>query len=279
MLVSARRSVPHRSEWSLPEEAQRRGWMALRGLQRSWCLDLKPALSPAALSPATVVARGGRSDRSGWSRPGSSEARSSEAGSAVVSPASVEERAVAAASELFVCEPAIRLWCLLLAEYADSRGCETARQFERNLVSAHGQVRNLALEVVAAQPVCGQDSGAGLDRLRRIGERWTDLVLAGRLAHPRAADLVFDRDRAEEFSDRLRLQPAAARPSAAWELALVSVRTVYPAFPAANEPRRQLLRGLAEALLATFPERAFSGEGVWLPEWALASLGRTPSLQ
>jgi hypothetical protein len=276
MLASARRPVPRRSDWPLSEEVQRQGWMAIRGLQRSWCLDLKPALPKTA-----AVSRGGRVDRELPGASGSEQYVSEPMVSAqMVLPASVgEERAVAAASELFVCEPVIRLWCLLLAEYAETQACETARQFERNLISAHGQVRNLALEVVASQPIRGQDSGAALDRLRRIGERWTDLILAGRLAHPRAAELVFDLDRAEEFSERLRPQPAATRPSAAWELALVSVRTVYPAFPAANEPRRQLLRGLSEALLATFPEQAFSSEGAWLSEWAVAWPGRKPSLQ
>jgi hypothetical protein len=271
MLASARRPVPRRSDWPLSEEVQRQGWMAIRGLQRSWCLDLKPALPN--------VTAGGRSGREDRVVSGAYVAAPMVSAQMVLPTAVAQERAVAAASELFVCEPAIRLWCLLLAEYAEAQACETARQFERNLISAHGQVRNLALEVVASQPVRGQDSGAALDRLRRIGERWTDLILAGRLAHPRAAELVFDLDRAEEFSERLRLQPAATRPSAAWELALVSVRTVYPAFPAANEPRRQLLRGLSEALLATFPEQAFSSEGAWLPEWAVAWPGRKPSLQ
>ena len=290
MLASPPRGRSGRREWTLTEDAQRRGWMAVRGLQRSWsaCLGRprppRPDATAGVRQPvrfADVVVVPEDVGRQAAGRvPPVAVVRDprTDGGSSRL----FDEAALAACAELFVSEPVIRLWCLLLTEYAESRDCESARQFARNLVVAQYQTRQLALAFVASSPeraepepdsadtsrtarLPGVTTGAGLDRLRRIGERWTDLLLANRLAHPQTAELVFDQDRAEEFAGQLALLPSAPQPAAAWELALVSIRTVYPAFPWAQSPRTQLARGLAEAILATFPPEAFTSSGSWLP--------------
>jgi hypothetical protein len=304
MLATSPYGRPQRGAWTLSEDAQRRGWMAIRGLQRSWSTDLAAPRSSQKLIP--VVGARGRFRFVEATKPAVSGGQRSEIAPARVATVNDDPRASqavadqttspragaidphrnqsAACAELFVCEPVIRLWCLLLVEYAESRDCDSARQFARNLIVAQYQTRQLALAAVMATPdspghapsstsagprkvPLDPTSGASLDRLRRIGERWTDLLLANRLAHPRTADLVFDHDRADEFAEQLALLPSSPQPAAAWELALVSVRTVYPAFPWAEAPRAQLARGLAEALLATFPPEAFTSSGTWLPSW------------
>lgn len=294
MLATPSRGPAQRGAWMLSEDAQRRGWMAIRGLQRSWSAELT-SVTKRRSEPQRSGARG----RFQFVPPAGKVTLSAiPSGAALVrakektenlgrpqpTPRETDGEPSAACAELFVCEPVIRLWCLLLIEYAESRHCETARQFARNLIVAQYQTRQLAMTAVMATPeppVSGSHSrnaktvtgnelpavGASLDRLRRVGERWTDLLLANRMAHPQTAELVFDADRAEEFSDRLALLPTSPQPAGAWELALVSVRTVYPAFPFSQAPRSELARGLAEALLATFPPAAFTSGGCWLPAW------------
>lgn len=291
MLASPPRGRSGRREWNLTEDAQRRGWMAVRGLQRSWSACLGGARSPRTMTAAGVrqpvqfadvaVVPDEAGGQSAFRTPAAA-VRDERTATGTARP--VNDAALAACAELFVSEPVIRLWCLLLTEYAESRDCETARQFARNLLVAQYQTRQLALALVASSPerpepvsvpaasthvgrLPSPTTAAGLDRLRRIGERWTDLLLANRLAIPQTAELVFDPDRAEEFAGQLALLPTSPQPAAAWELALVSIRTVYPAFPWAQPPRTQLARGLAEAILATFPPEAFTSAGSWLPPW------------
>ena len=175
-----------------------------------------------------------------------------------------------AAAELFLTEIGIRVWAGSLIARSEEQSERVMLPIARNVLVCQAQVRQKALQCVAAGQDTEQEEKASLDRLRRIGERWTDQLLAPLIHRAGVAEAVFDLPRCLEFQSDCQLtreSPLAAPP---WNLILVSLRTVFPTFPFAQPARSRLVSGIAETLLAMIPEDSFSESGLPAPRWLKA---------
>lgn len=248
------------------EDGLQRGWMAVRGLQRSWLIDLsRPARPEGAQASRPTYPIRFAARRFVEVQPVALE-------SDTPADAGAEQSWLDSAGEACVAEPAIRAWCAALHRISRRGGHRFSAQLAEQLCVAQDQVRRKILVRLSRESERGTML-APLDRLRRVGERWADLFV-GAICHPELPEgLAIDPERADEFSTNLR--GASRMRRAAWELHLAGLRNVYPAFPWSKPTRQRLATGLAEALLGLLPPSMFPSDGLPAPSW-WAGLERSP---
>jgi hypothetical protein len=256
-LVAANLPLGTAADHMATEDCLQRGWMAVRGLQRSWLVDLSDRESGTAFAKSAT-------------RPPSAEPFAARR-FAVAHPATVGSGSRRTADSWFdsagegcVAEPAIRAWCAALYRLSRHSRHVASAQLAEQLSFAQNQVRRKILLRLSRESERGSIH-APLDRLRRVGERWADLF-TGAICHPEMPEgLAIDPHRAEELSTNLRGASRIHR--AAWDLHMAGLRNVYPAFPWSTPTRQRLATGLAEALLGLLPKSMFPNDGTPAPSW------------
>ncbi len=170
--------------------------------------------------------------------------------------------------EVLAGEMLVRVWsCVVLALEEKLRGDE-ARPLVNSVLRGHQDITNRVLNLLAVPGLVPARSAAELDRLRRLVERWNDLVL-GRLGAPfRFATLAYDAVRAHEFADDFSLASQKGKTSKeAWALLTASMRTTFAKRLQAETDNADLNSRIAGAILACFPAEMFDSVGVYHSLW------------
>ncbi len=133
----------------------------------------------------------------------------------------------AACEEILISEMVTRVWSSLLTAWDYQTGSGEAQPVAANVLSGQLEASNRVLGIISYNPLTAAGSGNELNRLRRLTERWTDLLLAGLGSLVRMADFAHDPARAEEFSHDFDPAQQPAVRKQAWSLVAESLRETF----------------------------------------------------
>jgi hypothetical protein len=174
----------------------------------------------------------------------------------------------AVCEEILVSEMVTRVWSSLLTAWDYRIRSGDAQPVAANVLSGQLEASNRVLGIISYDPV-NAGNGNELNRLRRLTERWTDLLLAGLGPLVRIADFAHDPARAEEFSqDFDQTQPPGVRKQA-WSLVAESLRETFAPYLRQVTPNADLNGRIAGVILACFPVEVFDSTGVYHALWNL----------
>lgn len=164
-------------------------------------------------------------------------------------------------SEVFATELVARVWGAILTAGDRLRGTCDAEPFARNVLLGQLEARHLALRLMVNGPHVTLDQIAGLDRLRRKLERWTDLLLGHISKRFGLTDFPFDFERSLEYGEDQLQTGYDPRRSQIWDLYLLSLHAAFPATPAPAGVAESIRREIIASIYAAFPSVAFFGDG------------------
>jgi hypothetical protein len=171
--------------------------------------------------------------------------------------------------EIIVSEMVTRVWSSLLTAFDYLSGGGEAQPVASNVLSGHLEASNRVLNIIAYNRHHAKGPEADLNRLRRLTERWTDMLLGSLGTQIRADDFAHVPARAEEFShdfDRSR-QPGLRKQ--AWGLVAASLRETFEPHLNATAPNADLNTRIGGSILACFPAEVFDSTGMYHGLWDL----------
>ena len=175
----------------------------------------------------------------------------------------------AVCEEILISEMLTRVWSSLLAAVDYNTGSGDAQPLAANVLACHLNASNRVLSIISSPPDRSPASGTDLNRLRRLSERWTDLLLGSLGSLVRIADFAHDAARAEEFShDFSRGQQPGLR-KRAWNLLAASLRETFDQHLKTATPNADLNGRIGGAILACFPVQVFDSTGQYHSLWNL----------
>jgi hypothetical protein len=181
--------------------------------------------------------------------------------------------------EILLSEMSIRIWSSLLTALDYQIGSSEAQPVAANVLAGHLEASNRVLSIISYNPHTLTGPGNELNRLRRLTERWTDLLLASLGSLVRIADFAHDAARAEEFSrDFDRSQQPGIRKQA-WNLLTASLRETFDPYLRHVTPNADLNTRIAGAILACFPVEVFDSTGIYHSLWNLRVSTMTANAQ
>ena len=112
------------------------------------------------------------------------------------------------ASQLFMTELAVRVWSTVLAGIDAQAGKTDLTRIARNVVRGLLQIRHRVLSHVLTSAVVSESRAAGIDRIRRRCDRWTDLLIGHITGQEGRFEFAFDPERARDFAEERAEQAA-----------------------------------------------------------------------
>jgi hypothetical protein len=175
----------------------------------------------------------------------------------------------AVCEEILISEMLTRVWSSLLAAVDYNTGSGDAQPVAANVLASHLNASNRVLSIISNPPDQSPTSRTDLNRLRRLSERWTDLLLGSLGSLVRIADFAHDAARAEEFSqDFSRGQQPGLR-KRAWNLLAASLRETFDQHLKTATPNADLNSRIGGAVLSCFPVQVFDSTGQYHSLWNL----------
>jgi hypothetical protein len=183
---------------------------------------------------------------------------------------SVANRHLAAVcEEILISEMLTRIWSCVLTALDYSAGSGEAQPIAASVMAGHLEASNRVLSLISYKPHTAHGADSELNRLRRLTERWTDLLLGSLGTQVHGANFAHDPTRLEEFSRDLsgRQEPEVRRKI--WDLIISSLRTSLAAHIRGPAPNHDLNSRLAGAILACFPVNVFDATSIYHSLWNL----------
>lgn len=165
-------------------------------------------------------------------------------------------------SEVMVTEVLVRVWTAVLVEMDRQRWRPSAERLARHVLLSVLEVRYRTLRT-ALEREAALGALSRLDRLRRLCERWGDLLIGHVGDGEEVLEFAFDRDRAREQSITRSARPADAE-AAHWTFLAAGLETAFPA-DEIDADRRGPQRRLLQAILRALPSRRFETPGTFWP--------------
>jgi hypothetical protein len=169
--------------------------------------------------------------------------------------------------EILATEILTRVWACIAVTIDKRTGRTEARPIIDSVMTAHVDVTNRVLELAAELADDAGRVGQKLNRLRKLTERWTDLLL-GRLGKPFNFDaFAHDASRASDFADDFVIQHSLESET---QIAALLAASICAAFakclcPTAANP--DLNSRIATAILACVPAELFDSNGIYHSIW------------
>lgn len=177
--------------------------------------------------------------------------------------------------EIFAADVLTRVWIAVACEAAHRSNDEQSPRLMHNVLSGHFDIRRRAMQnMVAAQDEQPQ-AIVRLNRLRRRGERWTDLLLALLLPDCEIEPLAHDAARSRAFAaEHFSADPATEDdqetigPRTRCDLLLASLQSAFRESLSTNLPNAPLNTEIAASALASLPAESVTAvawlDRVWL---------------
>jgi hypothetical protein len=160
------------------------------------------------------------------------------------------------AQEVLVSEISARVLAACLAASALRGDVSAAPAFGRQIVLDHLQAKHAVLQAWLQR--CGPlPATLRLNRLRRVCERWCDLLLGHSAIWQSAGEFAVAPSRMHDFRESVTPHDRDAR----CHLALVSIRHSLPDVAVPDGPRAEAQRALLQGLITLLPGSAFHWDG------------------
>jgi hypothetical protein len=170
--------------------------------------------------------------------------------------------------EIFTGEILARVWCGVLAA-ADARcGSEHAEPAARSVLVGHLEVRCRTLTLLSNAREIPLGGLTELNRLRRMCERWSDLLLAEMAHHADLSSLAHDSARLREFAADVPRDSSGAYSRMRHALLQSSLAGAFRRPAPLPAPNSDLNRRIAAGVLGCFQPELFDGAGVLRSAWA-----------
>lgn len=169
--------------------------------------------------------------------------------------------------EILASEMLVRVWTCVVLSLEDKLGGDEAGPLAKSVLEGHIEITNRVLNLLTFNGVVRSRSAAELNRLRRLVERWTDLIL-GRLGEPfDFASVAFDSARARDFTEDFSPATHSKTSRDAWALLTASLRATFFKRLQSDSSSEELNSRIAGAILACFPAEMFDSVGVYHSLW------------
>jgi hypothetical protein len=158
--------------------------------------------------------------------------------------------------EILTGEVLTRVWTAVLCAHDRRRLDGDAEAVARSVIIGHIEARHRALTLLTRGQGMDAETVAGLNRLRRRAERWSDLLVGYLAGEYEVGEFAVDPGRARDFADDLPILSP-------WPLALASLRAAFRRGLNAESPNADLNARIAASILACFPPEVFDSTGLF----------------
>jgi hypothetical protein len=170
--------------------------------------------------------------------------------------------------EIFTGEILARVWCGVLAA-ADARsGSDHSEPAAKSVLVGHLEVRCRTLALLSNSREIPLGGLTELNRLRRLCERWTDLLLAEMAQHVELSSLAHDSARLREFAADVPRDSGGGYTHMRHALLQSSLVGAFHRPAPLPAPNSDLNRQIAAGVLGCFQPELFDGAGVLRSAWA-----------
>jgi hypothetical protein len=171
--------------------------------------------------------------------------------------------------EILTGEILTRVWTAVLCAYDRHHHTDRAEPAARSVMIGHMEARHRVLCLLAREPNIDPEAAMKFDRLRRLAERWTDL-LVGYLAHLHdVSEFAFDPWRAADFAGDLQYRTCLPGGRHVWPLLLASVHSAFQQGLAPHSPNADLNTRIAASILSCFSTDLFDSTGLLRSLWLM----------
>ncbi|HEY2881261.1 MAG TPA: hypothetical protein VGJ15_02480 [Pirellulales bacterium] len=170
--------------------------------------------------------------------------------------------------EVLVSEMLTRIWSSILTTLDVAFESDEAQPLAASVLAGHLEASNSVLLMIANDR-SSASAGAELNRLRRLTERWTDLLLAGLGSQFETGSFAHDANRVVEFSRDFVQSNQRILRLQAWALLTASLHATFDMQLQAVTPNADLNQNIAGAILGCFPSEAFDSTGTYHSLWML----------
>jgi hypothetical protein len=169
--------------------------------------------------------------------------------------------------EILASEMLTRVWSAVLALLDAKTGGAEAQPVAASVLAGHIEISTRVLSVISTEQHLPGETIRDINRLRRLTERWTDLLLGNLNAPRHALALAHNTERAQDFTDDFSRHQTAAARQQSWALLRASLRAAFARRLQGHTPNYDLNGSIASAILGCFPAEAFDSIGVYHSLW------------
>lgn len=162
--------------------------------------------------------------------------------------------------DIFTSEILSRVWTAALVARDEFHGKEEVAPVARRVFEDNFQARRRAMQLMVNGPSVTMSQLAGIDRLRRKAERWTDVLLGYLVTKFDVSEFAFDQGRAKDFGDEVRSNDTPTG-RAVWDLIMASVRLAFPSHWNEGDPHCDSRAAVIKSIAGSLPPSAFQQAG------------------
>jgi hypothetical protein len=171
--------------------------------------------------------------------------------------------------EILVSDMLTRVWSGIITSFDSAVGAAEAQPVAASVLRGQLEASNRVLDLISVQRHKASGIDSELNRLRRLTERWTDLLLGGLLGVCEISRFVHDADRADEFSRDFNRSRSGTIRQQAWTLLTTSMAAAFRPLLQCEPVNADLNARIAGAIVACFPGDLFDSVGVFHSLWML----------
>ena len=192
----------------------------------------------------------------------------------------VESRAIhALCEEILISEMLTRVWSSIITSLDSAIGASEAHPVAASVMAGQLDATNRVLDLISLERTNSNAPDSDLNRLRRMTQRWTDLLLGGLLGVCEISAFVHDANRAREFADDFGRARQPTIRQQAWALLTTSLRTAFGSCLCDESPNGDLNARIAGSIVACFPADLFDSTGAFHSLWMLRLSATTADTQ
>lgn len=167
--------------------------------------------------------------------------------------------------EVLVSEMLTRIWSGLVS-ILDRTGGD-AQPMAASVMAGHIEASNRVLDLLNSGRHAPPGPSAEINQLRRLTERWTDLLLACLSSAGDVSTVCYDAHRTQEFAAEFAAYDRPATWRQAWALLSASLRGAFQNRLAGDAVNGDLNNRIVGAIVGCFPHEAFDSSGAYRSLW------------
>ena len=181
--------------------------------------------------------------------------------------------------EVLVSEMLTRVWSCIITSFDSAAGVGEAQPVSASVLAGQLEASNRVLALISTRNLWTGSAGAELNSLRRLTERWTDLLLGSLQGVCEIFSFAHDASRAQEFALDFSHSRQSAIRQQAWALLTASLRVAFIPLLTGDPSNADLNFRIAGAIVACFPADLFDSIGVFHSLWMLRLSATTSDTQ